>query len=318
MNEIFIDWGSTNLRAFLMKEGSVSDRRTIAGRGVLQLQSQSQSQLSKSPDRAAFFSKILGDLINGWPDSGPVYMCGAIGSREGWVDTGYVEAPAGIPQLAQALRFLKTGEHGTLQASRVGIVPGLAIASAGGRYDVMRSEEVKSLGALLHLGVSDGVLCIPGTHCKWVRINEGSIIDFVSVMTGEIYNLVQTAGALAPLVAGEKDALDIAEFERGLQLEGQGDDLLADLWQVRSMKIRAQPAHLKSLLSGILIGHELRQAARFARPDEDVVLLSDPGTRLESYRYALSRAGWRVETVIDSETAVCTGLRALTHSSRLT
>lgn len=309
MTEIVVDWGSTNLRAFLLRHGKVIDRRFGDGKGVLQL----QAQAARAPGRGEFFSGMLRDLFGRWLEdepAAPIFMCGAIGSREGWIDTGYVEAPADIATLGASLRRLSAPERGELEGAYISIVPGLGTAAVSGRHDVMRSEEVKSLGALAHLGLRDGILCIPGTHCKWVVIHDGNIVDFFSVMTGEIYNLLQTGGALAPLMAGETADLDLPAFDQGLALATEGEDLLADLWQVRGQKIRSPqpPAQLKSYLSGILIGHELRQAGRFADRGRGVILLSDPGSRLESYRRALQISGWKVGAVVGSETAVCAGM----------
>jgi 2-dehydro-3-deoxygalactonokinase len=309
MTEIIVDWGSTNFRAFLVRDGKVLDRRVGGGEGVLQL----QTQLARAPDRGVFFSAMLRNVLGRWlidEPAAPIFMCGAIGSREGWIDTGYVEAPAGIDALAAGLRLLSASERGELETARVGIVPGLATAAASGRRDIMRSEEVKSLGALTHLGLEDGVLCVPGTHCKWVVMRNGAITDFRSVMTGEIYNLLQIAGALAPLMAGEAAALDLPSFDQGLALAAEGEDLLADLWQVRGQKIRSPqpPAHLKSYLSGIMIGHESRHAETFVDRKKEIILLSDPGSRLESYRRALEVSGWKIGAVVESEAAVCTGM----------
>lgn len=315
MTDIIVDWGSTNFRAFLVTEGRIADRRVGDGHGVLQLHAQ-----KTSAECHGFYSDILRQHLGQWLAQNPfatVFMCGAIGSREGWIDTGYNEAPAELNALARSLRFLTPEESGNIAGTKICILPGLGI-SRGGRQDMMRSEEIKSLGALFHLGLENGIFCIPGTHCKWVVIRNGKIVDFCSVLTGEVYNTMQVAGSLATLFPKHAVEQSNAAFDQGLSLAAEGQDLLADLWQVRSQKIRADypEEHLHSYLSGILIGHEIRQAQCFLRNPEDVILLSDPGPRQDYYRRAIEKLGWRVASVIESETAVCTGMMRLIEAYR--
>lgn len=315
MNDIIVDWGSTNFRAFLVKGDNVIDKRSVAGNGVLQLyQSMTDKSLFHDPSfRSRYYSDILKAGISDWlGDVRAIYMCGAIGSREGWLDTGYTEAPANIKKLADNIRFLNPDESHFPAELRIGILPGLATAEKG-RFDMMRSEEVKSFGALSVCGLKDGIFCIPGTHCKWVVIRNEVITGFHSILTGEIYNTLQMNGSLAPLLSGEDEAGDEASFDRGLALAGEGYDLLSDIWQLRAQAIRAKepPEHLRSYLSGILIGHEIRQAFTVISNLENVVLLSDLGPRQKFYKRALEKSGLIVTHSVESEAAVCEGMLSL-------
>jgi 2-dehydro-3-deoxygalactonokinase len=168
------------------------------------------------------------------------------------------------------------------------------------------------------LGLSDGVFCIPGTHCKWVRISGGEIVAFRSVLTGEFYQTLQKAGSLAPLFPAEVFPFDREAFHHGLRLAAEGQDLLNDVWQVRSHRIRGDypAAHLQSLLSGILIGHEMRAVHDFVSADESVILLSDPGERRDCYQQAISYAGWTIHHIVEGEEAVCAGMLALIAAYR--
>jgi 2-dehydro-3-deoxygalactonokinase len=183
-----------------------------------------------------------------------------------------------------------------------------------GRHDVMRSEEVKGLGATTHAGRDSALLCIPGTHCKWLKVERGKIVNFHTVMTGDLYGVLCEHGSLAPLFNSAPSMDDVgqhdASFDQGLELAASGGDLLVDLWQVRSRKLHAaEPPHsLQSFLSGILIGHELRQIRRFHPTVHETLLVSDPGSRQLFYRRACEKFGLSVSAEIDSETAVCVGL----------
>lgn len=310
--DIFIDWGSTNFHAFLVQDATVLERREVAGHGVLTSFMQGD-HASRHDDYSAFLREAVHDWLERYPDA-PVLMCGAVGSREGWVQTTYVEAPAGFAEIAAGVYQLTAAERGCLGGRSIAVTSGLALEHDDGRHDVMRSEEVKGLGAVTHAGLDSALLCIPGTHCKWLKVEGGTIVDFHTVMTGDIYSVLSGHGSLAPLFATgpeEKDAgQDCDSFDQGVALAGSGWDLLVDLWQVRSRALHAAapPRDPQAFLSGVLIGHELRQVRQFHPDAREVLLVSDPGSRQAFYRRACERSGLAIGAAIDSETAVCVGL----------
>jgi 2-dehydro-3-deoxygalactonokinase len=50
----------------------------------------------------------------------------------------------------------------------------------------MRGEETQLLGALGADATDEAVVCLPGTHSKWVRVNGGTVERFATFMTGEL------------------------------------------------------------------------------------------------------------------------------------
>jgi 2-dehydro-3-deoxygalactonokinase len=307
---IFVDWGNTNFRAFLMKDSSIVERYQAAEGGIQKVFTTLESRVA---DYSGFLAKHLGTWLNAYPDA-RVYITGAAGGREGWVETAYSVAPAGIADVKRNLHKIAAEQLGQAAGRDIYIASGCTIAMADGRHDVIRSEEVKSLGAALHLKRADVLLCIPGTHCKWVKIEGGRIVHFESALTGEIYGILSERGALASLfrLDGPSQQKDMASFDQGLEMAARGFDLLTDLWQVRAQKLRAKnpPADLKSYFSGIMIGHELRQMARLFPGTPPVALLMDAGSKREFYVRAFKWMEWPLKTIVDSETAVVAGLSA--------
>ena len=304
--EIFVDWGSSNFRAFLMQDGKVCARRDAPDAGVL--------KPAKNADDKSRFANFLHAQIADWLDKYPqasIILCGAIGSREGWIDTGYVAVPAGLEDFATALNAVPPEYLHDLTGRDVSILPGLTI-SHGDRHDVIRSEEIKALGAISLLGQSNGLLCIPGTHCKWLEIKNSQITDFHTVLTGEFFNLISESGSFARLFnPGEE--INMASFDQGVALSRKGANILSDIWQVRAQKIRNPnpPGDMRGFLSGILIGHEIRQMSKTFPAYHNIILLSDPGQRQDCYKRALETCGWTITAVVESATAVCTGLKNL-------
>ncbi|MDB5478302.1 MAG: 2-dehydro-3-deoxygalactonokinase, partial [Alphaproteobacteria bacterium] len=158
--KILVDWGSSNFRAFLLKDDKVIDRVSAAD-GILKLFS-AANQI-RPPE---FFSQYLADILKDWlaaHPAAPIIMCGAVGSNEGWFNIPYVAVPAGYAEIrAQLFRVPEEKKQG-LAGRDIFIVPGVAERKALGFHDIMRSEETKSLGALTALGMKDALLCVPGT-----------------------------------------------------------------------------------------------------------------------------------------------------------
>jgi 2-dehydro-3-deoxygalactonokinase len=237
---IGIDWGTTALRAWkIAADGEVLDTRR-RDLGILRV---------AGGDFAAAFAESVGD----WHGLGlPVLMSGMIGSRQGWVEAPYLPCPADPAQLASQLAAVP-GHSG------VWIVPGLSLLE-GERRDVMRGEETQIAGAV---GGGSAIVVLPGTHSKWVRVEEGRITDFITFMTGELYDVLVKHSILGRLMTD--DTADEDGFRRGLMAARDGDGGLSSaLFSVRTLGLFGEvPASaLGDYLSGLLIGHELREALR--------------------------------------------------------
>jgi 2-dehydro-3-deoxygalactonokinase len=275
---IGLDWGTSNCRAFrIASDGAVQETRAAA-KGILAVE---------NGDFAAAFTALVGDWLDAHPEA-PVLMSGMIGSRQGWVEAPYAELPADAAALAAALAPVPFAKRA------VKIVPGLAGEALSGGRDVMRGEETQIIGALAALDGRSGVLCLPGTHSKWVAVECGRIMRFATFMTGEVYGVLREHSILGRLMEG--DAHDPAAFADGIARgRGQGG-LLHQLFAVRTDGLfgTKAPAGLASFLSGLLIGHEVR-AARAAMPTAQVVLV---GAAALTTRYRAALAAESVGAVI--------------------
>src|SRR5690349_24776620 len=111
-------------------------------------------------------------------------------SRQGMVVDHYVKTPTRIEALHE--RAIRVDAGGDIR-----ILPGIAQARAD-RPDVMRGEETQLLGVT----ESDftGLVCIPGTHSKWIGIEAGHVTAFTTYMTGELFSVVSQHSILAHAV----------------------------------------------------------------------------------------------------------------------
>lgn len=295
---IGINWGSSNFRAYrIAPDGSVLDEYE-APTGVAGL------------DREGMTAMIC-DLAARWPDHGPVYASGMIGSNIGWVEAPYADAPAGWREVADAAAAATIGD------TKVRIVPGVACRRAfDDAPDVMRGEEVELLG-LVAMGHSDGVAALPGTHTKWVRLENGRIVDFFTAMSGEIYDRLTKQGLLASIVEGE--AVDGDAFLAGVATgRARRLGLGTLLFGARARVIRGNLARSESAsyIRGLLIGVEVADALNACPSLADVtvpLIGNEPLSRL--YAAALTTVGVDSRLVASRE-ACLRGFRALHETTR--
>ena len=269
---IAVDWGTSNRRAFRIEDGHVvaSERDDRGAASVA---------AADYPAEVAGIRQRLGDL--------PMLLAGMVGSNIGWRSVPYVAAPAGLAEVAAALDRVD---------DRTAIVPGLSYRD-GVHADVMRGEEVQLLGA-----VAAGLVCQPGTHCKWATLDKGRITRFTTAMTGELFALLRAHGVLSrqlghPVEPG-------AAFLEGVA-EGAKRDLAASLFAIRARGVLgiADDTNAASFASGLLIGADT--AARI-EPGATVHILAD-ATLGALYASAIDALGGASHH-IDSQAAFVAGI----------
>ena len=293
---IGLDWGTTNARALRFDHAGVVVETRERPLGILRV---------PGGDFAGAFAALTQD----WRDAAPgvpVLMCGMIGSRQGWREASYAALPADADALAAAL--LPLPEAGAW------IVPGVSGESLAGAPDVIRGEETQAIGAAALLGTGDACLCMPGSHSKWVELRAGRLARFATFMTGEAFAALSGHTILARMI--EQAPHDDAAFAAGLRRAGAPGGLLHHLFTVRTDGLfgRLAPAAAGSFLSGLLLGHEMRDASA-AFPAQDVVLVGSE-TLAAPYRAALSAAG-RVTRIVPGDQAVAAGLWRLARAAAL-
>lgn len=292
-----VNWGSSNFRAWrIAGDGSVVDE-IVAARGVAGLGREGMAE-------------TMAMLAARWPDHGPIYASGMIGSNIGWAEAPYAIAPAGMADLARAAIPAEIGD------TPVRIVPGIACRrSFDDTPDILRGEETELLG-LMELAPGDGVAALPGTHTKWVRREGGRIGEFLTAMSGEIFDRLTAQGLLASIVEGE--AADGDAFREGVARGRAGGlGLSSLLFGARARVIRGELARADaaSYIRGLLIGSEIADAiAAFPDMGSAVVPLIGNGPLSRLYAAALASVGIESE-LVESRRACLLGFRALHRAS---
>lgn len=285
---VAIDWGTSSFRGWLMSAEGTALAESRGPQGMLHC-------------AGSGFAPVLRDhrARLGASDDLPVLICGMAGAKQGWVEAPYVRIPTRLDALhASAVRVD--------DAADIRILPGLAQARAD-QPDVMRGEETQLLGVTE--ADFTGLVCIPGTHSKWIAIAAGAVVGFTTYMTGELFAIISQHSILAHAVEAQPaPAGDSAAFRDGLAAaQAAPSGLTASLFRLRAAQLLgfAQRSDGAARLSGLLIGTELADVAR--RFDARSVRLIGTGALGRLYQEALAQAGFAV-TVVDAEQASRQGL----------
>jgi 2-dehydro-3-deoxygalactonokinase len=247
---VAVDWGTSHLRAFLCKVNNDSPLKLVDKANGLGVNKVIHS-----------FEQTLFDCIAPWVRQYgkiPIFMMGQIGSSIGWKETGYLPCPTELGDIAdQGVCFSCAGHNIT-------IIPGLSCRLSNDNYDVMRGEELQALGWLqqdVQRFKGTHLLCLPGTHTKWVLIKAGKIELFKTAMTGELFDLLTNHSILIQ----KGDAIfDKPSFKKGADftLKSELGSFTHGLFSVRSKQLFGEltNSQASSYLSGLLIGSDVRAA----------------------------------------------------------
>ena len=266
---IAVDWGTTRVRAWrLADDGRILERRALDA-GVMAIAREA-------------FAPTLESMIGGWcaEGDGPVFLCGMVGGRQGWIEVPYVRCPASLGDIAAGVRELQWA-RGTAY-----IVPGLACHDRGGVPDLLRGEESQALGAMALLPPGGASLCLPGTHSKHLRVRDDRVEAFETYMTGEIYALLLDHSILGRLAEGRD--VDAAAFASGVKRSAEGGALSHQVFAARTRALTGElaPDAVAGYLSGLLVGHELANL-----PARSVVHVAAESPLGELYSKALGMTG---------------------------
>ncbi|RUW57806.1 2-dehydro-3-deoxygalactonokinase [Mesorhizobium sp. M7A.F.Ca.US.008.03.1.1] len=288
-----VDWGTTRMRVWL-----------IDGQGKMLAERRGDDGLITAQQKG--FSTILEGHLTamGAPAALPVIICGMAGSRQGWLEAPYVTVPAPLSAILAGAVSVPG------QSRDIRIVPGLAQRLTDAP-DVMRGEETQLAGAGLP-AKGRQLVCMPGTHSKWVLVEDGAVAGFGTWPTGELFSVLAAHSILRHSLGEHPKPVTSNNpfFRRWCETAlGDGGDVTSRLFSIRAagllQDLKADDA--ASCLSGLLIGGEIASASRRHGAGTEPVVLIASGALGTLYSEALGLAGLEVRAV-DADEAVRTGL----------
>ena len=293
-----VDWGTSSFRLWIVSESGAILAERRSGEGMTTAAKTGFSAVLESHLQAVFAPPHL-----------PVIVCGMAGARQGWVEAGYLDTPAPLSAIVKAAVTVPDANRD------IRILPGLAQRSEEAP-DVIRGEETQLLGAISQLGNGSHLVCMPGTHSKWVRVTGGIVDGFSTFMTGELFDVIAKHSILSHAIAGAGSfANDDPAFLGAVAKAVKNPALATNLvFTVRSGQLlHGLPADAaKARLSGTLIGLEIAGALATAKPGSGVCLVAS-GALAALYQSALSALKLNPVT-IDADEAVRHGLAAAANA----
>lgn len=248
-----IDWGSSSFRAYRFDQSSTIVETVATQAGLKFVADASQGETCP-------FQECLFNTVGHWLTPGDtVLLSGMVTSRSGWQETPYLSCPADLSSM------MDHAVTKTVNEVQFIFLPGLSqlIPSP----DVIRGEELQMLGASQTLvstarstSSSTDVVCIlPGTHSKWALLKDGDVQRFHTIATGELFELL-TQHSLIGAFATDGIASQTA-FTDAVSQGYNSDTVISDLFSCRSGILLnvLETQDVKDRLSGLLIGHEIRE-----------------------------------------------------------
>src|SRR6266487_2515059 len=217
MNRDFLscDWGTTSFR---LRRVAGPDRTVIreirepAGVKPLYeeaLRSGAEIEAARASVFARFLNRKVEALLAGeqTPEHNlPLVISGMASSSVGWRELPYAKTPFpldGSGVRSQELNWTKPEWLGPVH-----LISGVATAC-----DMMRGEETEIIGLMSEASLASqrnrSLLILPGTHSKHVWIDDQSVVDFRTFMTGELFEVLGRQSLLrASIDAGARTRSD--------------------------------------------------------------------------------------------------------------
>jgi 2-dehydro-3-deoxygalactonokinase len=269
---IAVDWGSSNLRVWAL------DRR----HKILDSFSSNDGMLSLE---TGDFEPLLLKQISNWVANDvniPVLCCGMVGAKQGWLEAPYATVPYNLMQETDSVKVICSDNR-----LDVRILGGL---KQNNPADVMRGEETQIRGFLSDFADFDGIVCLPGTHTKWVHVSAGEVVSFRTFISGELFALMSEYSVLKYSVNSE--GWSDQEFKSAVSESiSNPQKIFSHFFNLRADDLLnnvAKPV-LRSKLSGYIIGAELAGAKPYWL-GQNVVILADNNLS-KTYKAALEGQG---------------------------
>ena len=269
MKFVAIDWGTSSFRAWLIEHDQVCEF-VETDQGVKNFVTGSHSQ-------------YLRETLSPWENKFDfIIAIGMIGSSIGLYETYFSNLPISVKAVVDSLIEVPDFKPPLY------IVPG--VSKSG---DVMRGEESQSLAADLE----NGLVILPGTHSKWVKIQNKEIIDFKTYLTGELFELLRNHSTLSKATESSLKITATKEFIEGL--DSDISNLTHDLFSIRAKWLQGKSSEAsREYLSGLLVGAEIKSGKAWSGSEKVTIVASEALAQL--YLDALAHFGI-VGTISDAK-----------------
>ncbi|CAL1521496.1 2-dehydro-3-deoxygalactonokinase [Chitinophaga sp. MM2321] len=288
MNNTFfisVDWGTSNFRLRLVEKSTLQViEEIITADGAQSIFSIWQE---KGGDREFIFLDFLKKKIN--------QLKTQLSKEIEIVISGMASSSIGIRELPYAhLPFQINGKGLHVATIRHPLFPNgiKVISGVCGDSDIMRGEEVQLVGLANETGRHGKLIyTFPGTHCKHILCENGTITGFNTFMTGEVFNMLCKHTILKDSIdTSAASVMDLNSFDQGVLRSQTTSSLLEELFKIRAWDILGHKSAKENYfyLSGLLIGEEI---STLKSKSFDQIFLCAGSNLYEFYKRAIQLSG---------------------------
>ena len=291
------DWGTSSFRLRLVDKRDCKVKAEVQSKdGIARIFKAWKEQQDLT--RSEFYARELKNKIRKISDD-----CDLELSRVPLLVSGMASSSIGIVEMPYAtLPFPIDGSQASLKIFQdiKGLEnPLILISGVKSDEDVMRGEETQLIGLLYLKEIevaesNDTIFVFPGTHSTHIHVKDGSIINFHTFMTGEMFNVLTEHSILKdsvkPNPSLELSGVNLSTFKKGVALSFTSP-LLHSLFTVRANQLfKKLTAEQNSFyLSGLLIGSEIRH---LKNEDRRPVVVCSGSNLFELYKIAFEELGF--------------------------
>jgi 2-dehydro-3-deoxygalactonokinase len=190
-------------------------------------------------------------------DDAPVIISGMASSSIGMLELPYKKMPFRCDGSDLVIQTIPGGEDDRHKI--------IMISGARSSVDVLRGEETILAGCNIPKLDAEQLCIFPGTHSKHLAIRNGLVENITTYMTGELFDLLSNKSILSASVKknGQEQNVSNRFFVEGV-MKGTVSSLSNSIFHVRTNQLfrKATPQENYDYLSGLLIGHELKDLGK--------------------------------------------------------
>lgn len=312
MYTILIDSGTTNSRIRLIE----SDNNVIKDLEKVRIGVRNTAIEGTNEGLKNHLHKGIANLMerNNLQASDIEYIVasGMITSKLGILEVPHLVAPVTVNDFAQNSKVKILPEFFDIPCI---FVPGMSNFAANAtatieqinQFDVMRGEEVESLGLLNQLDLSGkGILVLPGSHTKFVMVDQNrKLTSCLSTLAGETLMAIQKETILSDSISPEL----VKSVDENMLLKGfnaaETHGLTRSFYHIRLLELFADASDNQraNYYAGAVIHEDLKSLLRHVSQDIEWVVVggSDPLRSLFAVLLKHVSGKWNVIEASDSQ-----------------
>ena len=258
-----MDMGTSNTRIWLCDKKHIVDLKQAhfgAKAGKLEGRAFLFGRVRELINEILLTNKISNEQID------CIITSGMSGSEIGLCEVPHIDLPTNVYKEATNLSVTVIPEITDIP---FWFVPGLKQTVNGCLSDIIRGEETEVFGILPYLPEgAPGIIILPGTHNKIIRINQnGEIVDFKTTLSGELLDMIVNNSILSGSVSHDFTVSELDVLRGASYAHANG--LNAALFHIRVMaKNGTHLDQLSSFLYGAVVSEDISLINNYATTDK--------------------------------------------------